>query len=531
MDKNRLRSIQLTRQSALMFTLLVAVAILLFYLSALRQIGNYGVETDFYGGYVPNAQRLLAGMPLKIDFHPPFYPAILAAVYMIVGDWFRAGLLISVFSSVLVLLTVWRVFNVVFSTGAAVAATAALLVWPEFLQYSVSASSDMLFLSLMMLSLATAVGGERLTVRRAFVAGFIAALASLTRPNGITLLSIALICASRMAASQRARPFLICLAGFAVPWILWMIIAIVSGSPVLPTRTYVDIAAAFFNPEGSQFSSNSDNWQLAESKFSSLVDVILYDPRTLILGWAQNLLRNWWKLFSTLSVQLLPLAGICSLGIAHLVLRKRNALRLTFWLVYIFQYAVLGLRSFDSRYFLFLVPMVGHGAQAAGSVLFNDVRISAKTRAAIIIIAVAAGTILIGAVQRRNFIALLSQDATEVIAASSVLRQVSKPGDRIIARKPHLAFETGLSGVGFPLVGTTNDLYREVCPIPSNTNTFLFFGRAEAQRRPALRFLRTRENAPEWLIPIGNGKPLGGSWELYRVQCPDSPDRLRGRSP
>ena len=521
MDKNPFIPIKLSRQSAIMIVLLTIVGISLFYLSTLRQIGNYGVETDFYGSFIPDAQRLLAGKPLTIQFHPPLYPSVLAAVYSIVRDWFRAGLLISVFSGILVVGAVYRVFLNVFGSGAAVAGAVALVAWPDFFQYSISASSDLFFLALMMLSLAAAAGGDRLTLRRVFVAGSIAALASLTRTNGISLLTIALICGSRMMAGQRLRSFLTCLAGFALPWVLWAILAGVSGSPVVPSRTYLDVATAFYNLEGFQFSSNSDNWRLAEVRFSSLADVIRYDPRVLITGFTGNLFRNWWRLFDTLSPMLLPFAGISSFGITYLVLQERDRLRIAFWLVLLSQYAILCLRSFNSRYFLFLVPVVGAGAQAAGSLLLDHARLSVKARMALIGIVLAAAAVLTGTVQKRLMVAFLNGDAGEVIAASSVLNEIKQPDDRIITRKPHLVFHTGLTGVSFPFVETTEDLYREVCSSPSTTRTFLFFGRAEATLRPALGFLRKPANAPEWLVPIGNGEPIGSSWVLYRVLCAD----------
>ena len=521
MNKSFSIPIKITPQSAIMIVLFAIIGILLFYLSTLRQIGNYGVETDFYGGFVPNAQHLLAGIPLTIDWQPPLYPTVLAAVYSCIHDWFRSGLLISVFSGILVLVAVYRVFRDIFGNGAAVAATMALAAWPEFLQYSITASSDMLFLSLMMLSLAIAVSGDRLTARRAFMAGIIAALASLTRTNGITLLTIALICGGRMVAGQRLRPFLTCLAGFALPWVLWATLAGVSGSPVFPTRTYVDIAVTFFNSDGFNSSSNSDYWQLVNAKVSSFADVLFYDPRVLVTGFARNLLRNWWSLFDSISVRLLPFAGIITFGIAYLALQKRDGLRLAFWLVLLSQYAILGLRSFNSRYYLFLVPLMGVGAYVAGSLLISSVRISAKARMALIGIVLSVAVVLMVIVQKRHLDWLLNQDATDVVAASSVLRQMSRPDDRIISRKPHLAFQAGLVNVGFPLAETTADLYREVCPIPPTTKTFLFYGKAESDLRPALRFLRAPDNAPEWLIPIGNGETINASWALYRVQCSD----------
>lgn len=521
MDRNLSSRLKPTRESAIVTSLLIIVGIGLLYLSTRRQIGSYGVETDFYGSFAPEGRRLLAGKPLTTQHHPPLYPALLTAVYSLLRDWFRAGLLISVFSGALALGASFRVSKALFGKGVAVAAALALVAWPDFLKYSVTASSDMLFLSLMLLSMAVAVGGDLLSTRRAFVAGFLAALASLTRTNGITLVTVALICASRMEAGRRLRACIICLAGFALPWTTWALLAGVSGSHVLPTQNYVDIAVAFFNPAGRQSSFNSDNWPLAQARFSSLADVVLYDPRVLVAGFVKNLLRNWWNLFDALSPKLLPFAGVCSFGLAYLALHKRDAQRIAFWLVLLSQYAILGLKDFNSRYYLFLVPAIGAGAYAAGRLWLDSVRIPKRAQIALIAVGVAAVAVLTAAVQARRLPTVLNEDAREVLEASSVLGGMSTTGDRIIARKPHLVFHTGLDGVPFPVAASLDDLYRELCPTPPTGRTLLFYGRAEAALRPGLRSLRTPAHAPDWLIPLGFREPVGTSWVLYDVHCKD----------
>src|SRR5262245_66271435 len=59
-----------------------------------RRIGTYGVETDFYGDYAPDATRLREGQFPLNEFQGPGYPAGLAIVEAAAGDAFRTGRMI-----------------------------------------------------------------------------------------------------------------------------------------------------------------------------------------------------------------------------------------------------------------------------------------------------------------------------------------------------------------------------------------------------------------------------------------------------
>ncbi|RMF69752.1 MAG: hypothetical protein D6743_01365, partial [Calditrichaeota bacterium] len=117
---------------AFVFGLVVVLGLLSFR----REVFNYGTETDFLGGFVPEARRFLSGTPLQIEFHPPLYPILLALVYLPVGDWLQAGLWISLFSALAVLLFAYAFFRRSFGQTSAAGAVLALGLSVAFLSYT-----------------------------------------------------------------------------------------------------------------------------------------------------------------------------------------------------------------------------------------------------------------------------------------------------------------------------------------------------------------------------------------------------------
>lgn len=497
--------------------LLISLGALLLALSSLRNIGNYGVETDFYGGFVPEAQRLLAGEPLDMSWQPPFYSLVLAGLYSLTGDWFRPALLVSVLAAVLAVSASFQLFRSLFDEAAAWGAAIGLVLWAEFARLSISASADMLFLSLLMTSMALSAQPNP-AMRCCFVAGFLSGLASLTRTNGISFLLISLMCASQPPAGRRKNVVGLFAVGFLLPWVAWLLFSKTTGSPLLPTRTHVGPAVMLFGPQGAT-SQNSDNWASVEERFSSLLDVILFDPTTFFHATLVNLGTNIFSVFEVWGKLAIPVGTISLLGIGWLVAMSRTPLCFGFWLVYLAQYGLLALISIQPRYFLFLVPVFSAGAFSLGARVLLAVGGGLAQDARVRALAVALGLLPLLAFDARTIVRFFRSEPTEVLEAADVLALESSGVETVIARKPHLAFYSGLPGIGFPLVDTTEELLARLCVDPPRERGFLFFGEAEAQMRPALRSLRDPEEAPPWLRPIGHGDPTRSSWALYEVRC------------
>ncbi|MCU0364957.1 MAG: hypothetical protein MUE93_04715, partial [Ignavibacteriaceae bacterium] len=78
-------------------------------------VGDYGIETDFFWGYVPSAQKFLAGEIPMDAFRGPLYPIVLAIFGFILGDFFHAGILIAVLSASVIVYITFELLKKIFS--------------------------------------------------------------------------------------------------------------------------------------------------------------------------------------------------------------------------------------------------------------------------------------------------------------------------------------------------------------------------------------------------------------------------------
>jgi len=74
----------------------------------------------------------------------------------------------------------------------------------------------------------------------------------------------------------------------------------------------------------------------------------------------------------------------------------------------------------------------------------------------------------------------------EVLAASNTLRELARPGDKIIARKPHIGFHSQVELVPFPFTKTLPDLGRYA---REKHARWIYFSWLEAELRPEYVYL------------------------------------------
>jgi tetratricopeptide (TPR) repeat protein len=91
-----------------------------------------------------------------------------------------------------------------------------------------------------------------------------------------------------------------------------------------------------------------------------------------------------------------------------------------------------------------------------------------------------------------------TQLPAEVLDASAVLRRLKRPGDRVIARKPQLAFHAGVESAPFPFADSLPDLARGAA---AERARWLFFSWPEAETRPAFWFLLDTTGVVPGLTP------------------------------
>jgi hypothetical protein len=485
-------------------------------LSFTRNYFNYGTETDFLGGFVSEAERVLNGDPLHLDFHPPLYPVLLACVKTLFSDWFLTGLTISFFCSLVVLAVSFLFFHKLYGGYAAWGSLLALMTSTVFVSYSAQATSDLFFVALFYIAffvgyLAMEGGGWKMWL----VTGLVVGCALLTRSNSLTLLSLsALPFMQKTSWNQKIRSMCFILVGLMFPILLWVGAAKVTGSPLMPSGNHVNLALTYFSPSADRISG--DARRHVETKFESVVDVISYDPKHLIITYVKDLYDNLKRIFNQNSFIPFPFNLFALPGVLILCLSTRRSWHFIFIVSVLLQIALVNFKAFEARYYMFIIPFLGAGV---GMLIHYLIELSRSTK---FNIALSFCMLLLFFVAEKNvindsYVILHSSDdeLNEVLPAAQIELNQHVNSD-VIARKPHLGYYLPYKTCFlFPQVETMNDLGKALESMWHGGTLNLFYGSAELRNRPGLSELRFGKKTPGWLQVVAKSKNPG-SWVLYR---------------
>lgn len=499
----------------------VAIAILgyvalIAVIAANRMYLNFGTETDLLGGFVPEAERLLRGEPLSVRYHPPLYSAVLAAIWTLVGDWFVAGLVISLASSVVALGCGYAIFTRLFGPWAGWGALIGLAGTGEFVYFAASATSDLFFLSLFLLSIWLAV--EAIAAERRLLwwtCGLAVGCGVLARTNGIVLLLLVMAPFLVQAqAKQRVIDSGAVLAGLMLPLVCWLAYAMATGSPFWPTNTYANLALTYFSPTEDRISG--DAILLVESRFASLTEVLLHDPLHIAKTYAADgrTLFTW----SIPSMMNFPLSLLFLPGLLLIMAKSFDRTVLFFLAILGAHVALVNLKAFEARYYLFLVPLLGAGVGA----ILRRVAQDAGGRALKLglLSLVSAGALLAG-VKAYTDSASRHHDDQELVEAVPAVRQAIGQPARIVARKPHMAYYVDdAEMVFFPAVATEEELRAFLADQARGGPIYVYYGSSELRVRPQFADMLMRASTPPWLeLSARSAEP--DRWALYRFRNPD----------
>ena len=467
--------------AARVFIALVAVALMVAALGPHR-IGDYFTETDFYGDYARGAALIQHGRLIATRYGVvgPVYELTLALVGFLVRDLFLAAKLISVAAAIASLLLWFRLLARRADTRAALLAMLFIATNGFFFRYANSATTDTLANALQAGALCLLLAGRG--PRTPVAAGLVAALAFLTRYNAGVLLPAGLIAIlaggtpheRRIVAAWRFT------AGFLVPVVPWVLYSLAHGA-AFSFQLHHNIAyEVFARARGITW----DEYQRTlQPQFHNLWQVIARDPGAV----ASRMLFNLGDHLRLDARNLLawPVAVCAALGLLFAAL-DRGLRRL--WPL-----AVAGLLLFltlvpafySERYSLALLPF--YGALAAlpfasprWALVFGPARVGLKPALVLIPLALATHRTVLG--EARFF----DQLPREVIPCAATLRDLKQPGDRVIARKPHLASLAGVDAVPFPFTKTIPEL----ADYARATNArWLFVSWPEAESRPEYWYL------------------------------------------
>ncbi|MBI1798440.1 MAG: glycosyltransferase family 39 protein [Candidatus Eisenbacteria bacterium] len=420
-----------------------------------HRIGDYFTETDFYGGYAEGARLIQHARldPSRYGVVGPGYEIALALFGLPIRNLFFAAELISLISTVA---TLWLIYDLVSRRAGARSGLFAALFFATnawVFRYGYTASTDAFAIALQMLALWLLLaqpGGHR-----AFVAGLVAAAAFLTRYNALYLLPAAWIAIAIDARLSHARSTaLLFTAAFftpIVPWVLW---CLAHGSGFSFQLHHGIAYEVFARSKGIVWDDYQKNLQ---PQFHNLWDVIAKDPPAVFGHMFTNVfdhLRLDAVKLLGVPVALAALAGI-ALALSSGTFGALAPLAVSGALLFL----SLVPTFYAERYSLALMPVYAMFAglcfglpRFAFALALAGRPLWIKWLAAALPLALALETSV--KLQSRA-IAMLP---IEVLDAAHALREQARPGDAVIARKPHLAFHAGIQSVAFPFTSTIPEL-------------------------------------------------------------------------
>jgi hypothetical protein len=492
--------------------ILIAFAhlITLIYLARQHPFGNYATETDFYHFYAPDAERIASGQFPQNTYQGPGYPATLALVARLTGtsdDLFTAGKWLSVVCAVLCGLLVFVLFARLFGYWVGLGAQLIAIASGEFPQFSINAATDVFFLLLCLAVLAVFTTG-RIPLRwRVALTGALAALAYLTRYNGLFLPAVCLIgivLLNLFDRGWRERWVLsaIFIAAFLITSWPWLYLNYRHhGSPFYNTN-YLNLATEFY-PELVANKTNQDATRVLEERFRSFADVLRHDPQRLLARYPGNLWESLRRSFTDTLVNQW-VAWVAWLGVLFALARRRSKEAMLVLIAGALYFLLVSLTHWETRYYFFLMVLyAGFAAFAAAEWLAmarNQGWLKPQVFTLIPAALVAVMFALSLAESRKDVTTFLAAQPVEIPAARDYLSSVGAIGGRrIVARKPHLPYLSRNQWVFFPQVKSLDELRAWV---ENNRVDYIAIGRRELKERKELAALGDPKNAPDWLKPV-----------------------------
>jgi hypothetical protein len=460
--------------------------LLLLWLALARHpIGDYYTESDFYGGYVDGARQIQRGHvdPTAYAVVGPGYEMLLALVGLVIRDFYLAARLISVAAG-FATLALWNVL-VKRRAGAQAGMWAAALLavnWP-FVRYGYSATTDMLATALQAASLFLifAARGRRAPL----LAGAVSALAVLTRYSGVYLVPAALLGYAWRQGPEgvsRRRAALLYLAGFLVisgPWIGFSL-----AHRSIPGAGLVEYFSFYANPEATRNVQDRPGGLTTDVPGGQPLSQVLKGGMgafvvRLLLNIPDHLMRYGRELLGW------PAAALVLAGMVLVALGREGRRLLPVWMPGGILFVLLIPVFYSDRYTLPLVPfLLAFAAVFAASPRFA---ILVRRPGLPLKSLVAAATMILtlrATLAAQRFTAGMAP--LEVLEAGPALARVARPGDRVLSRKGHIGYYSGLTVVPFPRFDSLAGL---AAFSRARGASYLYYSWYEARLRPEFAYL------------------------------------------
>ena len=508
-----------TREATFLVSIISAWMGLIAYITLTRNYFGFGTEIDYLGGFLPETQRLLSGEPLALEFHPPLYSVVLSIFQFILDDWFLSGRLLSLCSYLVALVTTYFFFLNLAGKAAGWGALLALMASVPFTYNATITTSDMFFYALYSSTLLFAILAYKNNSHALWTAcGVLISLVLLSRTNGFTLMMLLFLpwIANASFRDKRQASFAI-LVGILIPLIIWVAIARYSGSPLMPSGTYANLALTYFSPSGSK-TSGYDR-VLLEAQFKDIWEVLAYNPKHIVYSYFHDFYKlvkyivnsNRFIEFS-LSLFLIP-------GLLLLLLRSEKTILFYLFLITLSQVLLVNFKGFELRLYLFLIPLYGVAIAITIETLLaktrmgNNINLANSTKA-ILITAIILTAPIVKTFDRLTS-KLLNND--QLLAESVTTTKGLVPeGSDIVAWAPQIPFYLKSRFVRFPLADTYLQLDNELAKNATDKQLYLYYGFHELRLWPQFNdLIRSDAKNFSWLTIIAkSSKP--GEWVLYK---------------
>jgi len=433
---------------------LVALGLLAIALGP-HKVGDYFAETDFYGDYAKGARLIQHGRLIATRYGVvgPVYELVLALVGLVVRDLFLAAKLISVAAATASLWLWFRLLARRADTRVALLGVLFIATNGFFFRYGNSATTDTLANALQAATLCVLLTGA--SGRAALGAGLLAALAFLTRYNAVALLpaGIAALLLGGSPQPRRAAAALRFLTGFLIPVVPWVLYCLGHGA-AFSFQLHHNIAyEVFARARGITW----DEYQRTlQPQFHDLGQVVARDPGAVVS-------RMLFNLFDHLRLDArnlldLPVATSVALGVVLGALDGSLKRLWPVWLAGGLLFLTLVPVFYSERYGLALLPMYAALAALAFASPRFAMALGARGRAWLKPALALIPLLLAGQRTVRGETRFFTQLPVETVPCADTLRALKRPGDRVIARKPHVASMADVEAVPFPFTKTLPEL-------------------------------------------------------------------------
>lgn len=473
-------------------------------------VGDYGVESDFYGGYAQGARLVQQGHwdPRRTIVVGPVYEAALALASWVIPERFVAAKLISLASALAILILWVRVVTPRVGAPAGVWVLAFLAANPTFVRHAYAASTDMLAMGLQVAAIAALLSPP--AKRRHALAGVLAGAATLTRYSSLYLVAGAWVLIARGTAAEvgtRRAAWTWFTAGFlavVLPWCAYSI-----GSGVVPGERLLG-GYGFYASEGPGRNVQDAPHQLDQPPVepASWEEVVGKAPGSYAVGLLAAVPRHLVEDAGDLWGWPASAALLAGLAVLMWSRRRRGVTPI----------AVLGALCFmillpayhSPRYSLPLAlfhATAACGLACMGSSIARSRVLGALTRVGC---GAALGALIASAIAAQREV--VAQCPIEAAAAGRALRPRAAPFDRIISRKGHVGYYAGLEVVPFPRVRSLRELGIHAAGAGAR---YLYYSWYETALRPEFAYLLDTASVVPGLTPVyvSRGKPA----VLYRV--------------